>query len=60
MHFVSRLSLQSESSYLHTPGSVGFAHTGCWGRGADGSGGRDEGEASESERECGERGDKRR
>lgn len=51
MHIVLRLSLQSESSYLHTPGSVGFAHTGCWGRGADGSGVGDEGEGAEGEGE---------
>lgn len=46
------LLLQSESSYLQPPGSVGFAHAGCWGRGADGSGGGDEGEGAEGEGEC--------
>lgn len=46
-----KLSLQSESSYLQPPGSVGFAHVGCWGGGTDGGGGGDEGEGAEGEGE---------
>lgn len=45
------LLFQSECSYLHPPGSVGFAHAGCWCWGADGGGG-DNGEGAEGEGEC--------
>lgn len=45
------LWLQSESSYLQPPGSVGFAHAGR-GSGADGRGGGEEGEGAEGEGEC--------
>lgn len=51
MWIVLRFSPQSESSYLHAPGSVGFAHTGCGDLGADGGGGGDEGEGAEGKGE---------
>jgi len=53
-----RFSSQSESSYLHSPGSVGFAHTGCGDWGADGGG--DEWEGTEGEGERREGGEERR
>lgn len=43
-------SSQSEGSYLHAPGSVGFPHAGCWDGGAEGGGGHD-GEGTEGEGE---------
>lgn len=45
------LLLQSEGSYLHPPGSVGFAHAGALGWGADGAGGRDDGTGAEGKGE---------
>lgn len=41
----------SESSDLQPPGSVGFAHAGCRGGGADGRGGGEEGKGAEAEGE---------
>lgn len=52
--------LQSEGSYLHPPGSIGFAHIGALGWGADGAGGCDDGTGTKGKGKRWESGQERR